>query len=81
MTPPARGHCPRTGLRIHSIANERTVHGLQDPKLGDVIGIRSIMMLSLTYDHRIIDGAMAASFMQMVVQGLEDVDPEADLLV
>ena len=54
---------------------------IEDPTLGDVIAIRNIMMLSLTYDHRIIDGAMAASFMQTVVRGLEEVDPNGDLLV
>jgi hypothetical protein len=26
---------------------------------GDVIGIRQIMILSLSYDHRVIDGALA----------------------
>ncbi len=53
---------------------------IEDEALGDVIGIRSMMMLSLTYDHRIIDGAMAASFMQTVVKSLEEVEPDNDLL-
>ncbi len=30
---------------------------------GDVIGIKPIMMMSLSYDHRIIDGALAGRFM------------------
>lgn len=35
---------------------------------GDNIVIRPVMMLSLTYDHRIIDGAPAAQFLQRVKQ-------------
>jgi 2-oxoglutarate dehydrogenase E2 component (dihydrolipoamide succinyltransferase) len=37
----------------------------------DSIGIRSMMYLPLTYDHRLIDGAYAAQFMQVVKRNLE----------
>ena len=37
----------------------------------DQIVIRSMMHLSLSYDHRVIDGATAVSFLQRVKQGLE----------
>lgn len=40
--------------------------------LNDEIVIRPIMMLSLTYDHRIIDGAPAARFLQRVKQLLQN---------
>ena len=52
---------------------------IEDPNLGDVIGIRHMINLSLSYDHRIIDGAMAASFMQKIVRTLEAIDPDGDL--
>jgi 2-oxoglutarate dehydrogenase E2 component (dihydrolipoamide succinyltransferase) len=39
---------------------------------GDVIAIRHIMILSLSYDHRVIDGALAAKFLQRVKEMLED---------
>lgn len=39
--------------------------------LNDAIAIRSMMYLSLTYDHRIIDGLYAGRFLQQVVQTLE----------
>jgi 2-oxoglutarate dehydrogenase E2 component (dihydrolipoamide succinyltransferase) len=42
--------------------------------LDDMIAIRSMMYLSLTYDHRIIDGLYAGSFLQKVVQLLENFD-------
>ena len=39
---------------------------------GDNIVIKPIMMLSLTYDHRIIDGAPAAQFLQRVKQIMQN---------
>lgn len=43
---------------------------------GDFIAIRNIMILSLTYDHRVIDGALAAKFLQRVKSILENYTPE-----
>jgi 2-oxoglutarate dehydrogenase E2 component (dihydrolipoamide succinyltransferase) len=37
----------------------------------DSIGIRSMMYLPISYDHRLIDGAYAAQFMQQVKKNLE----------
>lgn len=39
----------------------------------DALAIRSMMYISLTYDHRIIDGLYGGSFLQRVVQNLENV--------
>jgi 2-oxoglutarate dehydrogenase E2 component (dihydrolipoamide succinyltransferase) len=39
---------------------------------GDVIGIRQIMILSLSYDHRVIDGALAGKFLHKVKEILEN---------
>lgn len=50
---------------------------LEDPRLGDIIAIRHMMFISLSYDHRIIDGAMAASFLQQYVSILESIDPDS----
>lgn len=52
---------------------------LEDPVAGDVIAIRHMMNLSLSYDHRIIDGAMAASFLQKCVSVLESIDPNGEI--
>lgn len=38
---------------------------------GDVIAIKPIMMISLSYDHRIIDGALAGRFMSRLGQIME----------
>ncbi|SHK36712.1 2-oxoglutarate dehydrogenase, E2 component, dihydrolipoamide succinyltransferase [Rhodothermus profundi] len=52
---------------------------IEHPELGDVIAIRHMMYLSLSYDHRIIDGAMAASFLRKVTEVLESIDPAMEL--
>jgi 2-oxoglutarate dehydrogenase E2 component (dihydrolipoamide succinyltransferase) len=44
---------------------------VQDEHGKDVIGIRPIMNLTLTYDHRLVDGALAGRFLQALRQKLE----------
>ena len=41
---------------------------------GDAIAIRPIMMVSVTYDHRVIDGALGGQFLNRLVQHLENFD-------
>jgi 2-oxoglutarate dehydrogenase E2 component (dihydrolipoamide succinyltransferase) len=43
---------------------------------GDVIAIRHIMILSLSYDHRVIDGALAGKFLHKVKEILENYTPD-----
>jgi 2-oxoglutarate dehydrogenase E2 component (dihydrolipoamide succinyltransferase) len=45
----------------------------------DVIAVRSMVYLALSYDHRIIDGADAARFLGAVKERLEEGAFEADL--
>ncbi len=42
---------------------------------GDTIGIRHMMYLSLSYDHRIVDGSIGASFLTAVAKAFESWDP------
>jgi len=42
---------------------------------GDAIGIRHMMYLSMSYDHRIIDGSLGASFLTAVAKELEMFQP------
>jgi pyruvate dehydrogenase E2 component (dihydrolipoamide acetyltransferase) len=44
---------------------------VQDEHGQDVIGIRPIMNLTLTYDHRLIDGALAGRFLKSLREKLE----------
>jgi pyruvate dehydrogenase E2 component (dihydrolipoyllysine-residue acetyltransferase) len=47
---------------------------ISDPRLGQVIAIRDMMYLSLSYDHRLIDGAKAARFLSTLKARLEEGD-------
>ena len=47
---------------------------VKDDELGDVIAIRDMMYLSLTYDHRVFDGADAGRFLSFVKARLEEGD-------
>jgi len=44
--------------------------------IDDKIAIRSMMYVSLSYDHRVIDGAIAVNFLQRVKQKLETLPPD-----
>ena len=41
---------------------------------GDVIAVRHKMMLGLTYDHRIVDGALGGAFLKAIADYLENFD-------
>lgn len=46
---------------------------------GDTIGIRHMMFLSHSYDHRIVDGALGGSFVRRVADYLENFDVNRDI--
>ena len=52
---------------------------VEDPALGEVIAVRSMVYLALTYDHRLVDGADAARFLSTVKERLEEGSFEAEL--
>jgi pyruvate dehydrogenase E2 component (dihydrolipoamide acetyltransferase) len=52
---------------------------MEDPALGEVITVRSMVYLALTYDHRLIDGADAARFLTTVKERLEEGAFESEL--
>ncbi len=45
-----------------------------ETKEGDVIAIRHMMYLSMSYDHRVVDGSLGASFLTEVANQLERFD-------
>lgn len=45
----------------------------------DAIAIRSMMYLTLSYDHRVIDGAVAGQFVQEIGRNLEQFEPDSAL--
>jgi 2-oxoglutarate dehydrogenase E2 component (dihydrolipoamide succinyltransferase) len=46
---------------------------------GDAIGIRHMIYLSLSYDHRIVDGSLGASFLSEVGKDLENFNPNREI--
>lgn len=46
-----------------------------ETEFGDVIAIRHMMFLSLSYDHRVVDGSLGGSFIRRVGDYLEQFDP------
>ena len=46
---------------------------------GDLIGIRHLMFLSLSYDHRVVDGALGGSFLRKVADYLEQFDDKTSI--
>lgn len=49
-----------------------------ETEAGDVIAIRHMMYLSMSYDHRIVDGSLGASFLTDVAKALENFDPHRE---
>jgi len=50
-----------------------------DPDLGEIIAVRDMMYLSMSYDHRLVDGADAARFLSFIKARLEEGDFGAEL--
>ncbi len=45
---------------------------VKDPNLGEIVAVRDMMYLSMSYDHRLVDGAEAARFLSFVKARLEE---------
>ena len=52
---------------------------IKDADGNETIGIRSMVYLALTYDHRLIDGADAGRFLTAIKNRLEEAEFEAEL--
>ena len=46
---------------------------------GDLIAVRHMMFMSLSYDHRIVDGALGGTFLSRIGAYLEAFDPEREI--
>ena len=52
---------------------------VMETEYGDVIAIRHMMFLSLSYDHRVVDGALGGSFVRRVADYLEAWDVNREI--
>lgn len=58
-------------------AIQKRVVVVSDHVQGDTIGIRSMVYLTLTFDHRILDGAIADYFLGKVIESLQTWNQQA----
>ncbi|MGZ4618148.1 MAG: 2-oxo acid dehydrogenase subunit E2 [Frankiaceae bacterium] len=61
---------PQVGiLGTGAVVKRPTV--VDSPEYGEIVAVRSMLYLALTYDHRVVDGADAARFLAAVKKPLE----------
>ncbi len=62
---------PQVGILATPVIEKRPVV-IAGPDGGDVIAVRPMIYLPLSYDHRLVDGADAARFLQTVKKRIEE---------
>ena len=50
-----------------------------ETEYGDLIAVRQMMFLSLSYDHRVVDGFLGGSFLRRVADYLENFDTNREI--
>lgn len=61
-------------VAIMAVGAIRKKPAVIETPFGDTIGVRHMMFLSLSYDHRVVDGSLGGSFVQRVARILEEFD-------
>lgn len=65
-------------VAIMAVGAIRKKPAVIETPFGDTIGVRHMMFLSLSYDHRVVDGSLGGSFVQRVAKILEEFDINRD---
>jgi len=65
---------PNVGILGVGVVKKRPV--VIETNEGDTIGIKSMMFLSLGFDHRLVDGAGGSQFIESVRQNIENINLE-----
>ena len=66
---------PQVGIMAAGVIKKRPV--VIQSEHGESIGIRSLMYLTHTYDHRLVDGELGGRFLATVRKNLEEMSPSA----
>ena len=61
-------------VAILAVGAIRKKPAVVETEYGDVIAIRQMMFLSLSYDHRVVDGMLGGSFLNRIADYLEQFD-------
>ncbi|MBL7826412.1 MAG: 2-oxo acid dehydrogenase subunit E2 [Saprospiraceae bacterium] len=62
-------------VAIMAVGAIRKKPAVLETEYGDVIAVRQMMFLSMSYDHRVVDGMLGGSFLRKVADFLEAFDP------
>jgi 2-oxoglutarate dehydrogenase E2 component (dihydrolipoamide succinyltransferase) len=62
-------------VAIMAVGAIRKKPAVIETPMGDMIGIRHMMFLSHSYDHRVVDGALGGRFVRRLADLLESFDP------
>lgn len=65
---------PQPQVAIMAVGAIRKKPAVIETESGDLIGIRSMMFLSHSYDHRVVDGALGGMFVRRMADYLEQWD-------
>ena len=63
---------PQVAIMACGVIKKKPV--VMETEYGDVIAVRHMMFLSLSYDHRVVDGALGGQFVRKVADYLEGFD-------
>lgn len=70
---------PQPQVAILAVGAIRKKPAVIETPQGDTIGIRHMMFLSHSYDHRVVDGALGGSFVRRVADYLENFDMDTQI--
>ena len=63
-------------VAILAVGAIRKKPAVMETEYGDVIAVRQLMFMSLSYDHRVVDGFLGGSFLRRIGDYLEQFDPQ-----
>lgn len=66
-------------VAIMAVGAIRKKPAVLETEHGDVIAVRQMMFLSLSYDHRVVDGMLGGSFLRRVADYLENFDADREI--
>jgi len=66
-------------VAILAVGAIRKKPAVVETEYGDLIAVRQMMFLSLSYDHRVVDGFLGGSFLRRVGDYLEQFDPDQQI--
>jgi 2-oxoglutarate dehydrogenase E2 component (dihydrolipoamide succinyltransferase) len=63
-------------VAILAVGAIRKKPAVVETEYGDLIAVRQMMFMSLSYDHRVVDGFLGGSFLRKIADYLEAFDPK-----